>query len=119
MRNISSIPLCSAVLLASHFCIADSVTLSSGATLDGELIQESPTDTDVVLNTGAKKIAFKRADVKAVNFDTESREELIRLADKTPQNDAAAHFELYKWAKYKRLYTAAEYELKSTLKADP
>jgi hypothetical protein len=108
---------------------ADVVLLANGASLDGQVIRDTPRDPLVVVNTGGKLTYLNRAELSSIKLDDDGRAEYARRAaaikdlptDKTAQRaaHAAAHFELYTWAKAQHLYDYADQELMATLAVDP
>jgi hypothetical protein len=125
-------------VLSAALCLqafaADSVVLTNGMVLEGQVVGNPRADADVVFATGAKNITIARKEIKELKLDAAARKELaarraqiapapagngVTIGPRGSGNAAAAHFELYQWAKAQRLYGAAQEELQATLAADP
>lgn len=125
-------------VLSAALCLqalaADSVVLTNGMVLEGQVVGNPPADADVVFATGAKNITIARKEIKELKLDAAARKELaarraqiapapagngVTIGPRGSGNTAAAHFELYQWAKAQRLYGTAQEELHATLAADP
>ncbi|MCZ7649026.1 MAG: hypothetical protein M5U26_27850 [Planctomycetota bacterium] len=98
---------------------ADSLILKNGTILEGELVNYTPQQAEVVINTGIRSTTLQRGQIRQVQLDDASRQEFARQFNALDAKDAKGHFELYKWAKSKRMYSFADQALQTTLKADP
>ncbi|HLX62471.1 MAG TPA: hypothetical protein VKX17_14430 [Planctomycetota bacterium] len=110
------VALCAAALTCRS---ADSVAVSGGTVVEGQVIRDTPGDPLVVINTGGKLLCLNRSEIVSITLDDENRAEYRKRSMALKDNNAAGHFELYKWAKAQRLYDYADQELSATLKADP
>jgi hypothetical protein len=138
MRATLFILCVSAPLWLSSVSAADSVTLTTGVTLEGEIVRNDAGQPSVILATSTRQLAIARTEIKALERDDASRLELARRREKitdaegvtiakrdsggsTPKGPAVAkaRFELYEWARSQRLYAAAHDELLAAIAADP
>ncbi len=99
---------------------ADYVLLKNGTHLEGELLEDKPGTPEVTFNTGLKNVHILRTQIKKLYKDENVRKEYVRRAGLIRgQQQAQSHYDLYIWAKSKRLYSFAETELETTIAADP
>ncbi|MCY3021857.1 MAG: hypothetical protein NTW87_22840 [Planctomycetota bacterium] len=130
-----------AALLLNAALAADTVTLTNGQTVEGEVVRNEPEEPDVIVATAAGFVGVARKDIKELKVDQAARAELARRREKVEKASSAdelviapragegrtgaaaesarTHFELYEWAAAQRLNGAAREELAATLAAAP
>lgn len=108
-----------AALMGGLTPAADNITMQGGATVEGQVIRDVEGDPLIVINTGSKLLCVNRSEVSAIKLDEEGRADFTRRQEAIKGGSAMTHFELYKWAKSRRLYDCADQELSATIKADP
>jgi hypothetical protein len=115
----------SATLLICSVCVgalsaADHVKLTSGLDIEGQVICDSPaTNPLVAIAIDGKVLAFNRSEIASTSKDDEGRAEYTKRRDAIKGKNAAAHFELYTWAKSQHFFDYANQELSLTLQCDP
>lgn len=118
-KKVSCAGALSAALLSGISPAADKITMEGGAVVEGQVIRDVEGDPLVVINTGSKLLCVNRSEVSSVKLDEEGRADFARRQEAIKGGSAVTHFELYKWAKARRLYDCADQELSATIKADP
>ena len=115
---------CAVMVMGAACCgvsfSADHVKLTSGLDIDGQIICDSPaTNPLVAIVIDGKVLAFNRTEVSSTSTDDDGRAEYARRRDAIKGKNAAAHFDLYTWAKTQHFFDYANQELSLTLQCDP
>jgi hypothetical protein len=97
-------------------CLADTVILTDGRRIEGEIVKETPEKYVVKTKFGLQEI--DKVDVKAVEYKKSDRQ-IYEEEKKKAAGDAEAHYQLAQWCKEKGLTKEAEEELKKTIELDP
>jgi len=106
-NRIKCAGIISTALLAGALPAADTVTMQGGAVIEGQVIRNVDGDPLIVVNTGGKLLCVARSEVDAIKLDDEGRAEFAKRQEAIKGGSAALQFELYKWAKSRRLFDCA------------
>jgi hypothetical protein len=96
-------------------CFADTVFLTDGRKIEGEIIEETPEKYFVKTKYGVQEI--DKIDV--ANVERKKSDRQIYEEQKNSAKDAESHYKLAQWCKEKGLTREAEEELKKTIELNP
>jgi len=103
------------IALAAHPTLADSLTLKSGKTLEGTIMEK---DDEVRVVTPLATLSFTRDEIAGIQYGPSPQDVYKEHAARLADDDAKGHYELGVFARKKGMLTQAKAEFEKAVAAD-
>lgn len=97
---------------------ADTIEMKSGSVLLGEVLENKPESSEVVVHLGTKQVTLPRNEIAQITLDEAGRAEFKKRRTEAGK-DASALVSVYTWAQQKCLYGLADEALNAAAGIDP